>query len=211
MSSEKFDLLVVTEHFQSALDKNEENSDIVLDFYLLAFREILKFFHLMGSIFGFVNSDIKSKIEILEEYRTKQDVGEKFVTVQQMMEYEINTELLHKKDYVSGSRTLLRLHRGLDFIRNLLKRVGELEKNDKTSHAAGISYSETLAKYHPWVIKKAASVAMYALPKRDELLNKVCSDADKAIEILPEMLDITEKVYNTIDALYIKYDLHGLP
>lgn len=43
MSSEKFDLLVVTEHFQSALDKNEENSDIVLDFYLLAFREILKY------------------------------------------------------------------------------------------------------------------------------------------------------------------------
>lgn len=43
MSSEKFDLLVVTEHFHSALDKNEENTDIVLDFYLLAFREILKY------------------------------------------------------------------------------------------------------------------------------------------------------------------------
>lgn len=51
MSSEKFDLLVVTEHFQSALDKNEENSDIELDFYLLAFREILKYVDSSHSLF----------------------------------------------------------------------------------------------------------------------------------------------------------------
>jgi hypothetical protein len=67
----------------------------------------------MGSIFGFVSSDVKSKIEILEEFRDNKDVKEKFESVKKMIHYEKDTELLNKKDYVSGSRTLLRLHRGL--------------------------------------------------------------------------------------------------
>lgn len=40
MESEKFDLVLVTERFKNAL--NEED-DVMMDFYLLAFREILKF------------------------------------------------------------------------------------------------------------------------------------------------------------------------
>lgn len=67
----------------------------------------------MGNIFGFVCSDVKSKVEILEEFRANNEVSEKFVSVKTMMVYERDTELLNKKDYVSGSRTLLRLHRGL--------------------------------------------------------------------------------------------------
>jgi hypothetical protein len=67
----------------------------------------------MGSIFGFVCSDVKSKVEILEEFRANQEVAEKFESVKVMMMYEKDKELLQKKDYVSGSRTLLRLHRGL--------------------------------------------------------------------------------------------------
>lgn len=67
----------------------------------------------MGSIFGFVCSDVKSKVEILEEYRDNKEVSEKFETVKKMIHYERDKELLSKKDYVSGSRTLLRLHRGL--------------------------------------------------------------------------------------------------
>lgn len=67
----------------------------------------------MGSIFGFVSSDVKSKIEILEEFRENNDNSDKFESVKKMMEHERDNDLFKKKDYVSGSRTLLRLHRGL--------------------------------------------------------------------------------------------------
>ena len=67
----------------------------------------------MGSIFGFVCSDVKSKVEILEEFRENKEVSEKFESVKKMILYEREKELLAKKDYVSGSRTFLRLHRGL--------------------------------------------------------------------------------------------------
>lgn len=52
---------------------------------------------------------------------------------------------------------------------------------------------------------------MYALPNRDQLLNKVCSDIEASIKALPEMLQITNAVYDRIDALYTKNDLHSLP
>lgn len=66
----------------------------------------------MGSVFGFVSSDVRSKIEILETHRQKEN-AEKFETFAKMIDYEKTSALLDKKDYVSGSRTLLRLHRGL--------------------------------------------------------------------------------------------------
>lgn len=68
----------------------------------------------MGTVFGFVSSDVKSKIEILEDFRhSSNESADKFITFNAMMEYEKTTGLLNKSDYVSGSRTLLRLHRGL--------------------------------------------------------------------------------------------------
>lgn len=66
----------------------------------------------MGTVFGFVSNDVKSKIEILQEFLTKDD-KEKFNSFGSMLQYEKSTGLLNKTDYVSGSRTLLRLHRGL--------------------------------------------------------------------------------------------------
>lgn len=40
MESEKFDLVLVTETFKNSI---ENEDDVLMDFYLQAFREILKF------------------------------------------------------------------------------------------------------------------------------------------------------------------------
>jgi len=66
----------------------------------------------MGTVFGFVSSDVKAKVEILEEFRKKEN-AEKFIAFKVMIDYEKTSNLLDKNGYVSGSRTLLRLHRGL--------------------------------------------------------------------------------------------------
>lgn len=99
----------------------------------------------------------------------------------------------------------------LDFIRSFLQKLGDLSPVDKTSTACAQSYNETLANFHPFLIRKAANIAMYALPNRDQLLNKVCADVEASIKALPEMLQVTNAVYDRIDALYTKNDLHGLP
>lgn len=73
---------------------------------------VIRFLLLMGKIFSFVGSDVKTKIGILEELRTKDKDGN-ITSVKRMILFEKQEELLRRKDYVSGSRTLLRLHRGL--------------------------------------------------------------------------------------------------
>lgn len=73
----------------------------------------------MGSVFGFISKDVKEKMDIL--YELIKD-SKDFTTVKGMIEYEKTNKLLEKKGHVSGSRTLLRLHRGLGttLIANLL-------------------------------------------------------------------------------------------
>lgn len=100
----------------------------------------------MGTVFGFVSSDVRSKIEILEAHRQK-DNAEQFESFAKMMEYEKSSSLLDKKDYVSGSRTLLRLHRGLGNVNNV---------------------NQIFFQYN-W--KDFARVQFYTLTKRDRFLH----------------------------------------
>lgn len=206
-SVEKFDLEIVHDSFEKSLLGDE---DIILDQYLRGFHELMKFFQLMGSVFGFVSSDVKSKMEILEEYRKKEN-SDKFETFHTMMSYEKNEGLLKKSDYVSGSRTLLRLHRGLNFLRDFFEKIGTIEPTAKTCSICQASYNATLAQYHPWLVRKGALLAMHVLPTRDDLLKKICVDVDKAIKALPDAIKVLEKVYDRTENLYTVFDLHSLP
>lgn len=88
----------------------------------LLFIVCFRFFTLMGTVFGFVSKDLKAKMDILIEFLKDSEQSENYYSVKKMIEYEKEKELLNKKDHVSGSRTLLRLHRGLgiDFFNNMI-------------------------------------------------------------------------------------------
>lgn len=105
----KFCILKVIDHFGKSVEGEE---DVQMDEYLLAYTELNKFFALMGKVFGFVSSDVTEKVKILEAFRMG-DQKDDFETFKTMMEHEKESNLLEKKGYVSGSRTLLRLHRGM--------------------------------------------------------------------------------------------------
>ncbi|XP_018577644.1 ceramide-1-phosphate transfer protein isoform X2 [Anoplophora glabripennis] len=169
-NNEKFDIKIVYDKFEAAL---HEEDDIHLQFYLESFEELNKFFTLMGTVFGFVSKDLKAKMDILNEFLKDSNKSENFITVKKMIEYEKQNELLNKKGYTSGSRTLLRLHRGLDFIQLFLKKLGDLRDEESTSSACREAYDQTLAKHHPFVIRNGAKVAIYTLPTREILLKKV--------------------------------------
>ena len=62
-----------------------------------------------------------------------------------------------------------------DFIKLFLQKVGDLRDEDKTCGVCQEAYNSTLANFHPWIVRKGAIVAMYALPTRGGLLQKVCS------------------------------------
>lgn len=67
---------------------------------------------MLGTVFGFVGSDVKTKIEILQSYRTGENKSH-YETIEMMLEYEKSTDYITSNKESSGSRTLLRLHRAL--------------------------------------------------------------------------------------------------
>lgn len=72
----------------------------------------------MGTVFGFVGSEIGSKMEVLEQFVFK-DEDNNYSTMKQMVKYEMDKGLLNDTSYISGCRTLLRLHRGLGKLRRV--------------------------------------------------------------------------------------------
>lgn len=59
------------------------------------------------------------------------------------------------------------------FIALFLEELFQLKSEDKLSSACQKTYSSTLGQYHPWIIQKAAIMAMYALPTKQGLLHRV--------------------------------------
>lgn len=97
------------------------------------------------------------------------------------------------------------------FIREFLHRISLLEPHERTCSVCQTAYNDTLAEYHPWLVRKGAVVAMYAMPTREQLLNKVCLDAERALDALPNVLSMVKTVYDRTEKMYSDRDLHALP
>ncbi|KAG5878890.1 hypothetical protein JTB14_031548 [Gonioctena quinquepunctata] len=208
---EKFDIAIVHEKFGAAL---LDEDDVQLQEYLESFEELNKFFTLMGTVFGFVSKDLKAKIDILSELIKDPKNEGKLATAKTMIDYEIQNDLLNKKGYISGTRTLLRIHRGLDFIKLFLKKLCDLKDEESTSTACREAYDQTLSKHHSFIIRNGAKVAIYTLPTKEVLLKRVCGgqeDIDRALKMLPKALETTLSVFQRIENLYTLHKLHQLP
>ena len=182
-----------------------------------------RFFHSLGTVFGFVASDVDSKIKILESYRSDGERGNHYETLKSMVEYEENDNLLRDKKRPSGARTILRLHRALKFFSLFMSEVSQVEDTACTGPLARDCYTKTLANYHTWLIQKAASVAMYALPTRDGLVEKafvkssIESSGDKQAEWkrhsdeMEKMANFADKVYDVVEQYFREKNLLDLP
>lgn len=206
-----FDISLIHNNFQQSL---VEENDVALREYLEGYEELNKFCNLMGVIFGFVSQDLRSKMDILYGFVKDSSNSQNYTTVKQMIEYEKHTQLLDKKDFTSGSRTLLRLHRGLDFLRVFLKGVSELKDNENTSPVGRAAYEKTLSHHHTFVVRNGAKLAMYTMPTKEQLLKKLCGEnaeeIQRTVTTLPKMLDVTTVVFDRIENLYTVYGLHTL-
>nr|KAG5685685.1 hypothetical protein BaRGS_027195 [Batillaria attramentaria] len=170
-----------------------------------------RLFKLFGTAFTFVTSDVVEKIGILRDYR-KSEVGVHYQTIQTMVKYEVDNNLTNQKKKASGCRTLLRLHRALEFISALLAKIRDTDNKSKFSHEATAAYDTTLAKYHPWLIRKAVHVAMYILPNREQLLAKMkVEDTPEGKGQINKLIEQLDSVYDITQELYSKNNLLDLP
>ncbi|CAJ1084508.1 ceramide-1-phosphate transfer protein [Xyrichtys novacula] len=209
---QKFCLQEVLDTFKLCLTENKE---VYLEHYVAGWRGLVKFLSSLGSVFGFISKDAVNKIKILVGYMEGEN-GSQYVTIQSMVKYELENELvdLTKRGShpESGSRTLLRLHRALRWLELFLERLRTSSEDSKTSVMCSESYNESLAQHHPWVIRKTAGMAFCVLPGRAaffEVMN--VGTPEQVVAMLGEALPLISEVYQITEELYTQNNMLDLP
>ncbi|XP_018646652.1 glycolipid transfer protein (gltp), putative [Schistosoma mansoni] len=199
--------------------------DVLLPEYCEAYTEVSKLLVYFGNLFYFVTSDVSHKVSELRDLYAADKINYKSVEQMVLYEEKQNEHLPVKKRKCVGSRTLLRLHRALLFVIDLMQEIcrGKLRAppDEQLKTMARSVYDKTLAQYHPWPIRKAVGVAVYALPTREHLVHHIVQSQppesglltnEQCSEFLTShTLPVMRKVYNCIQAVFEKHDMLNLP
>ena len=202
-----FGIQVAIDNFQTSFEK-----DLAIDEYIKAYNELCRFFKLLGTVFGFIADDVRDKLDIMMIFRDKKTKNrECYLSVVSMIQYEIR---IHKESglIMFGTRTLLRLHRALQFTLLFMTKLSDMTDTDTVSQVAVEAYGDTLEKHHSWWMGKGARLAMKMLPDRMTILNKMVAgvDPEKVIDLTKQCVQAIEPVYEAVQKLFDKYDLHKL-
>lgn len=161
---------------------------------------------------------METKIGLLENYRDVEKSGcnPAYITIQSAIEYETKENLLRDTKRQSGARTILRLHRALEFLSALMLNLSKLNEDEETAPAARDAYSNTLAKHHPWTIRTIASFAMRTLPLKKILVETVLGKENAGNETLTNekmlaLANVTDNLFMVVDKYYEENSIKDLP
>lgn len=196
-------------------------------FYVLSpIYEFTKFFASISTGLSMGFKDITQKVELMRKiFKQHPEID----NIQSLIEKEIQLNI-HKlnggnnskhghstgeyKDYISGSRTFLRLLWFLEFLIHILK---QLPCDDKGSLKEILknSYYEVLAPRHKWIVRQAVGVALtFSGGTKKEALKIIFGYDDFTQEALNKIKEVTmnlEKVWNTGNSFYESKQILKLP
>jgi len=76
------------------------------------------------------------------------------------------------------------------------------------------AYDNTLAHYHPWLVRQGVHVAVYTLPNRNQLLTDLAGSnvtEEEAERVMEQTVAAGRTVYNIVQKLFERYELLDLP
>ena len=177
-------------------------------------------------------SEIDGKLKILQAHYDEH--GDSHSVLKGAVEWEVTEGAVRTKK-PSASRTLLRLHRAMEFILAFVKAIAASGPDDKPSSLCSKAYASTLSHHHAWLVRKAVGVAFMAFPNRSSLLttwlgsgggvsgttsngeSSSSSSAAAAAAIswnmapIHDLIDSMEKIYSSVDTLLTSRDLLDIP
>lgn len=189
-----------------------------MECYLGAWTQLAQFLNSMGKGFSFVASDVSEKCGILQDKLSNDKIN--FATIDDMIKYEIKENLIQykgksSKPSPSGSRTLLRLHRALMFLKLFFDKIVGNLSDDKISQMCYDAYhASPMAPQHPWLLRKAVGVAVWALPGRKGFVKQLGQKDMKENEIYEHLTRCAKHmgiIYKQTEELYQKNKLMELP
>ncbi|NWV02687.1 CPTP protein, partial [Ptilonorhynchus violaceus] len=197
-----FSLREVLDAFQKCVTEQRE---VLLEPYLSGWRGLIRFLQSLGAVFSFISKDAVAKVQLLEGH-CRGPQREQYVSLQSMVRHELAAGL------ASGCRTLLRLHRALRWLQLFLEGLRSGGRDSRTSVICTDAYNASLAAHHPWVVRKAATVAFCALPSRDAFLEVMnVGPPEEAVAVLGEAIPYIDDVYGITQELFARHKLLDLP
>ncbi|XP_030018262.1 ceramide-1-phosphate transfer protein-like [Sphaeramia orbicularis] len=179
-----------------------EDDDILLEPYLQAWDQLIKFMESLGTMVSFFSQKVKEKVIVIRKLsvqrsleasgkhgrpadprlQTPPSFGLKsgvYRSVQSMVEAELKEGVVSfSRRTDSGCRMLLRLHRSLLWVKLMLEGLAEGPTADGRYKTPGElsreAYRVALAPHHHWVLRQAAELVFLALPERKYFLKLVC-------------------------------------
>jgi hypothetical protein len=163
----------------------------------------------MGKIFTFVAADLIDKFQNIE--RCLSEHGAPYLTVQSAVEFEKDNDTFMINH--NGVLSILRLMRGLDFIRKIIEGLmNSTSDNKKTQEIATHAYETALAFRHKWAIRQLVKAGFYLLPKKSDLIEIMLHGCEKKSSkkdvdaAFHEFLAAINKVFSIIHKIYEKND-----
>lgn len=166
----------------SMFEECAKNTDKLNPYLLLRpIWEITKAFSALSSALSVGFSDITSKVNVWRNniknyYKNSNTIQDVIVAEMnknlEKLNGDNNSKLGHKKktefyEYVSCSRTIVRLQWFLDFFNNIIIIALENEKKG-FNDCIRDSYDKVLAPHHPWLVRKGAGVGISMAPSKKE-------------------------------------------
>lgn len=173
----------------------------------------------MGKVFSFVVSDVHEKNTILINHQ-KSETDQHYNTVKDMIMFEVenNITVVHGRHKPpSGCRTLLRLHRALEFIIEFLDKLSLAGLEDQVSSIGHKAYNSTLHHYHPWIVRQGVNLAMYTLPTVQSLIKIMAEnnghqlDYESSQKALKNIVQAAQPVYDLTQEMYKSNGILDLP
>ncbi|KAK1340609.1 hypothetical protein QTO34_019180 [Cnephaeus nilssonii] len=200
-----FNLKVVLVSFKQCLNEKEE---VLLEHYLAGWRGLVRFLNSLGAIFSFISKDVVTKLQ-------RPPAGP-------LQQPAVHGGLRGGQPDGGpgaplpppglGLPDVLRLHRALRWLQLFLEGLRTSPEDARTAVLCTDSYNASLAAYHPWIIRRAVTVAFCTLPTRKVFLEAMnVGSTEQAVAMLGEALPFIEHVYDISQKLYAEHALLDLP
>ncbi|CAF0983200.1 unnamed protein product [Adineta steineri] len=214
-SANNFDVQRVYETFFAALrEPDNPKSPIGTQDYMNGYRELLKFVDQLGYVFKFVKDDVIDKLGILQAFvDTDRKKGTShYDTIQHAIDYETEQNIIKTNPDNNFTRTLLRLHRALIFIVQLLQGLNDRPLSESTSTIASTCYKATLYNHHGFMVRGTVKVGFHMLPSRKELDDAIFhGHKTELLEQYMTFVKIIKQIYDTVEAYYAEKNYLQLP
>ncbi|CAK8531417.1 unnamed protein product [Lathyrus sativus] len=156
---------------------------------------------LFGSIgfhFKFIEMDYLIKVNDIAE------ASKSFKTLQSMVDHDVQANSVRIQG--SHSRNLLKVKRGLEFLKVLFEQVLLTEGNSMRD-AVSKAYTQIFNSYHGWALRKAVSVRLNYIPTKQQLYRKLGEDESAAKILMETYISASPPLLQYIEKIFLEREL----